>query len=802
MFDNEIVKKLKQEGAFDKSVNKLLKEQSDNKQKRPAVSRIKADMFEKVSNEPEDEVAQNEDIEVSLKEAEDTYGPLLDEFETWRADQHKEETTASFLEFLSQKEDMRDSMKILAYNKFKQQLNKSASEAKVNEEEKGTYRVVAKSITDKNVADKIAQDAKGRVVADVDDEKKFMVLVGESKVEENKTEKKYFAHISEKYEELKDRLSVIDAAHNMDNVIAIWWYRVSDGFLEIQKNVTTHADKKFDLLKTETADLEKGRLLKYKGDNILMIYSTGFRKTSLSEDQLEDLVKKMSKECGCHICCVINDKGENLYEKKDPQVKYPVEESKDKNLPKETSVPRDVVDAYFIGEDEEAVTDYLSNKYGWLIKSLSVHPDGSVTDIEWDLDESNMTSGDRNVWGETPAQARKRRSKEVNAWRVTYVKNGTKENAVFDDKGSAEAFIKKMKGQEGIENLNIVEESKVKNIVELAQRLCVIKRLKEKNSLKEAEERFIKETEQIELKEEDRQKVYKLFKSMSEQKFMEETDKLKELLSGYIDERALASVDWTEAEQEMQWIMEEIVGLAYDLEKKSFAGSNSKENVEEAKQQKWDGATDSGSIYFMLRQENPENGFTGMSHQDAVAYIEASDEETAKRIIDKYRIKENVSAIRLGSELLTSSELKQIAKGVEDVNQFIEELGIEDADEKDRMREWWKSNMMKYDIEKKAFVKIGEGRGTGLSPADVDREELRMGLTVEFEHIGDGTDPAQEDVDAFLDGKYEGWTPEKLEMFNESMRIAMDHLAELPDYYTRLNKMEEEGKNEVVDQQD
>ena len=26
-------------------------------------------------------------------------------------------------------------------------------------------------------------------------------------------------------------------------------------------------------------------------------------------------------------------------------------------------------------------------------------------------------------------------------------------------------------------------------------------------------------------------------------------------------------------------------------------------------------------------------------------------------------------------------------------------------------------------------------------------------------------------------------------------RIALDHLAELPDYYTRLKKMEEEGKN-------
>src|SRR5690554_1858432 len=34
----------------------------------------------------------------------------------------------------------------------------------------------------------------------------------------------------------------------------------------------------------------------------------------------------------------------------------------------------------------------------------------------------------------------------------------------------------------------------------------------------------------------------------------------------------------------------------------------------------------------------------------------------------------------------------------------------------------------------------------------------------------------------------------------EARLIAMDHLVELPDYYTRLDKMEEEGKKDLVEE--
>lgn len=58
---------------------------------------------------------------------------------------------------------------------------------------------------------------------------------------------------------------------------------------------------------------------------------------------------------------------------------------------------------------------------------------------------------------------------------------------------------------------------------------------------------------------------------------------------------------------------------------------------------------------------------------------------------------------------------------------------------------------------------IGVADKKGLNPWEVDSNELLMGIEVEMEHTDD---PAI------------------------ALDIAMDHLAELPDYYTRLAKME------------
>jgi hypothetical protein len=74
---------------------------------------------------------------------------------------------------------------------------------------------------------------------------------------------------------------------------------------------------------------------------------------------------------------------------------------------------------------------------------------------------------------------------------------------------------------------------------------------------------------------------------------------------------------------------------------------------------------------------------------------------------------------------------------------------------------------------------IGEQIGIDWSAAPFDVEQFRMGMDVELEHGAHdpGTDVTQDDP--VVTGK-----------------IALAHLNEFPDYYTRLERMEEEAKRE------
>ena len=70
--------------------------------------------------------------------------------------------------------------------------------------------------------------------------------------------------------------------------------------------------------------------------------------------------------------------------------------------------------------------------------------------------------------------------------------------------------------------------------------------------------------------------------------------------------------------------------------------------------------------------------------------------------------------------------------------------------------------------------KIGEELGIDWSKFDV--EQFRMGMDVELEHGLINSQTNMTNDDPLMTGK-----------------IALAHLNELPDYYTRLKKMEEEG---------
>jgi len=68
------------------------------------------------------------------------------------------------------------------------------------------------------------------------------------------------------------------------------------------------------------------------------------------------------------------------------------------------------------------------------------------------------------------------------------------------------------------------------------------------------------------------------------------------------------------------------------------------------------------------------------------------------------------------------------------------------------------------------------GDRLGISWDDVDLEEFRMGLAVELEHGSHDPETNVTNDDEILTAK-----------------IALAHLREFPDYYTRLKKLEDEA---------
>lgn len=76
---------------------------------------------------------------------------------------------------------------------------------------------------------------------------------------------------------------------------------------------------------------------------------------------------------------------------------------------------------------------------------------------------------------------------------------------------------------------------------------------------------------------------------------------------------------------------------------------------------------------------------------------------------------------------------------------------------------------------KEEFCTKGRAADKKVTDKDVNFDELRMGMEVEKEHT----------------------TSEQI-----AKKIALDHLAEIKDYYTRLKKMEDEAKKEGEDAKD
>tara|TARA_Y100000310_G_scaffold282789_1_gene304279 strand:+ start:417 stop:689 length:273 start_codon:yes stop_codon:yes gene_type:complete len=86
--------------------------------------------------------------------------------------------------------------------------------------------------------------------------------------------------------------------------------------------------------------------------------------------------------------------------------------------------------------------------------------------------------------------------------------------------------------------------------------------------------------------------------------------------------------------------------------------------------------------------------------------------------------------------------------------------------------------MAKEKFTSEQAKEIGEQLGITWDKYDV--EQFRIGMDVELEHgtVGSNTNVTDDDI-------------------LTTSKIALAHLNELPDYYTRLKEMEEQGEKEL-----
>jgi hypothetical protein len=95
------------------------------------------------------------------------------------------------------------------------------------------------------------------------------------------------------------------------------------------------------------------------------------------------------------------------------------------------------------------------------------------------------------------------------------------------------------------------------------------------------------------------------------------------------------------------------------------------------------------------------------------------------------------------------------------------------------MRDWWREEVAMAFTSDEAR-RVGEQIGIDWGSAPFDVEQFRAGMDVELEHGLHDTFTNVTDDDPVVTGK-----------------IALAHLNEFPDYYTRLERMEKEAEREL-----
>lgn len=182
-------------------------------------------------------------------------------------------------------------------------------------------------------------------------------------------------------------------------------------------------------------------------------------------------------------------------------------------------------------------------------------------------------------------------------------------------------------------------------------------------------------------------------------------------------------------------------------------------------------------------------------------------EENKYHITDKNIIK-NLRDEQTKNQNLTTSKAMQEQEAVQNKNtpqlpQFESLNKIQEPPKSPTQPEWkgltgFTSRRSELVNKKARTNKMQGGRGDDLEVKDVDKGELTIGVGIELEHMADNKNISKENIKEFVENLYNKTNKEieNKEILERSLDIAMDHLAEIPDYYTRLTKMEQEAKNE------
>ena len=130
------------------------------------------------------------------------------------------------------------------------------------------------------------------------------------------------AQIPEKVEQIKVPPShFISLAHKSSNVKGIWWYNLESGeMLWSDKPTDTHSKAQIFKDIAFKPGWLRGRVFKYQGDNVLIIY-LGHEK--LSGDALADIIDKVNMKLEEPIKYAVDDRGldiSNLLESLNPEV--------------------------------------------------------------------------------------------------------------------------------------------------------------------------------------------------------------------------------------------------------------------------------------------------------------------------------------------------------------------------------------------------------------------------------------------------------------------------------------------------